>query len=214
MLNLPLTRAGLLTVLVACGASTSPESPRAATATARATEASAAIALADAQAALAALAVEEHTSAPARVVVRAKLDADVDTVWSYVSNHDNLVEYSNGVLTGADIDRSDSDGTNGVGAKRTCEAGDDRFVERIVYFRAPYVFAYQAVENTWGLAEHLAVVALEPTEDGGTLLSWTQHFDGPSPEATQMLTQNIDGMLEGRLLGFLTERFGGSVLRG
>ena len=63
-------------------------------------------------------------------------------------------------------DSSGAGGSDGVGVRRECAAGQDRFVEEIVYFRAPYAFAYSAVENTWGLTNHLATVVLTPDGDG------------------------------------------------
>lgn len=169
-----------------------------------------AVTLAAARSAQADLDVATFTSAPRRALATARLDAPLEEVWAYVSNHDNLVEYTNGVLESADIDRTEADGGDGVGTRRTCAAGDDRFVERIVYFRAPYVFAYSAVENTWGLENHLATVALRPDGDG-TILEWSQYFDMASDEATTTMTRNMQGMLEGRILAFFTERFGGQV---
>ncbi|MEM1414721.1 MAG: SRPBCC family protein [Myxococcota bacterium] len=209
-----LSRVLMALPLLACGGASSDAPAAEPAASVNAAPDAPAYSVADARAAVGALDVAELTSAPARVVARAELDADIDMVWAYLSNHDNLVEYSNGILSSADIDRSASNGSDGVGVRRTCEAGEDRFVERVVHFQAPYVFAYTVAENTWGLSNHLAVVALEPTADGGTALRWSQHYDGPTLEATAMLTQNLSGMLEGRILSFLTERFGGSVVSG
>lgn len=151
------------------------------------------------------------TEAPKRFVVRARLDAPLDEVWAYVSNHDNLVEYSGGVLQSADIDRSGSNGTNGVGAKRTCSVGKDRFVEEVVFYRAPYAFAYSAVQNTWGLDGHLAAVSLTPDGES-TLLEWTMFFDTADPAMAPMMSQNMEGMMRGRMLPYFAEKFGGEVL--
>ncbi|MEM9190890.1 MAG: SRPBCC family protein [Myxococcota bacterium] len=167
---------------------------------------------AEAREAVEGLDVSQFTSAPRRLLAKAELDAPVEEVWTYISNHDNLVEYTNGVLTEATIDRAGASETNGVGTRRECQAGDDRFVENIVYFRAPYVFAYQAVENTWGLDGHLATVVLKPSADGGTVLEWSQYFNTVQPDMAPMMTQNMTGMFQQRVLPFFTERFGGEVL--
>ena len=159
--------------------------------------------------------VDGLTSAPRRLIAVAELNASLEEVWAYISNHDNLLEYTNGVLGNVSIDRSQSQEHNGVGTMRQCEVNgerQDKFVERVVYFRAPYAFAYSAFENTWGLENHLATVYLQPTASGGTRVEWSQYFDGPTAEANAMLTKNIAGMLEGPVFSFFTERFGGRVL--
>ncbi|MEM9069777.1 MAG: SRPBCC family protein [Myxococcota bacterium] len=156
----------------------------------------------------------EYTNAPQRLLAVAELDAPIDEVWAYISDHDNLVEYTNGILQSADIDRSGAEEHNGVGTERECAAGEDRFVERIVYFRAPRAFAYSAFENTWGLQDHLATVVLTPIGEGRTRLEWGQHFNMQNPQAEAMMTQNLTGMMNGRVLPFFTERFGGRVISG
>ncbi len=150
--------------------------------------------------------------APRQLVAKARLNAPIEEVWAYISNHDNLVEYSAGILASADIDRSGADEPNGVGTTRECSVGEDRFIERVVFFEAPYAFAYSAFENSWGMRDHLGTVLLVPDGDG-IIIEWGQHFqDMPQPEMTQMMSQNISGMLNGRMLPFLTGRFGGEVL--
>jgi hypothetical protein len=151
------------------------------------------------------------TEAPERFVVRARLNTPHDEVWAYLSNHDNLVEYSAGLLQSADVDRRGSNGTDGVGATRTCSVGEDRFVEKVVFYRAPYTFAYSAVENTWGLDGHLAAVSLTP-DGASTLLEWTVFFNTGDPSMAPMMSQNMEGMMRGRMLPYLAERFGGEVL--
>ena len=155
------------------------------------------------------------TSAPLRAKAVARLDASVEDVWGYVSNHDNLVEY--GASTGlkhAVIDNSNAEVAGGVGCKRECLANEnDRFVEEVLYFRAPYVFAYSATENTWGLTDHLGVVIVRPAPDGKSELEWRQYFNTAKPEMTPMMSQNMQGMLSGPLLGFFVQKFGGEVLQ-
>ncbi len=169
-----------------------------------------------AQEALQGLEAAKLTSAPLRARAIARLDAPVDDVWGYVANHDNLVEY--GAPTGlkhVSIDNSNADAPGGVGCKRECLANEnDRFVEEVLYFRPPYVFAYSATENTWGLTEHLGVVIVRPTADGKSELEWRQYFNTAKPDMTEMMSQNMQGMLSGPLLGFFVERFGGEVLHG
>ncbi|MEM6956820.1 MAG: SRPBCC family protein [Myxococcota bacterium] len=209
-----MTRATLLIVMLAAcggGAQSAASSGSASSGSASTASEAAAPSEAGARAAKAELAAASLTSAPARVVARARLNASIEEVWDYVSNHDNLVEYTNGILQSADIDRSGAGGSDGVGVRRECAAGQDRFVEEIVYFRAPYAFAYSAVENTWGLTNHLATVVLTPDGDG-TILEWSQHFDHMQPEALPMMTENLTGMMNGPILGFFTQRFGGEVL--
>ncbi|MEL6805562.1 MAG: SRPBCC family protein, partial [Bacteroidota bacterium] len=88
-----------------------------------------------------------------RLTARVRLNRPLSTVWAYLGNHQNLLEYSNGSLGRVSIDGADAKERNGVGTKRQCVTpnGKDRFVERIVYYKAPYAFAYSVGLNTWGL---------------------------------------------------------------
>jgi|GEM_PF-3021910 len=155
------------------------------------------------------------TDAPLRATAVAYLNAPVDEVWDYVSNHDNLIEYGAGSgLKHVEVKRASSGG-NGVGCKRECLTNEnDRFVEEIVFFRAPHIFAYSAVENTWGLTNHLGVVIVRPTADGGSELEWRQYFNTEKPEMAEMMAKNLGNLLRGPLLGFFVDKFGGAVQEG
>ncbi|MEM9490140.1 MAG: SRPBCC family protein, partial [Myxococcota bacterium] len=168
-----------------------------------------------ARAAVGGLEAAQLTSAPLRARAVAQLDASVEEVWSYVSNHQNLVEYAGATgIKHASIDNSAAMVENGVGCKRECLANEnDRFVEEIVYFRAPYVYAYSAYENTWGLTDHLGVVIVRPLPGGKAELEWRQYFNTAKPEMAAMMAKNMQGMLSGPLLGFFVDRFGGAMQR-
>ncbi|MEL6545815.1 MAG: SRPBCC family protein [Myxococcota bacterium] len=160
-----------------------------------------------------AIPIAKLTNAPRRVSAMARLNSPLKQVWRYLGVHQNLLEYSNGVLGKVTIDTTGAQGENGVGTKRQCETSDGsgKFVERIVYYKAPYAFAYSAVENTWGLQDHLATVTLKPDGDG-TIVQWDQYFNHVKPEMTPMMAENIEGMLKGKILSYLTGKFGGEVL--
>ncbi len=151
------------------------------------------------------------TSAPRRVSTSAQLKAPLEEVWAYLAQHENLLEYSVGVITDVKVDGSLAQSKNGVGTKRECEAGKDRFVEEVVYFKAPYTFAYSARFNTWGLKDHLATVRLRPDGAGGTIVTWDQYFNHVKPEMADKVAVNLAGMLRGKILAFLTRKFGGTV---
>lgn len=159
-----------------------------------------------------ALDVRQFTQAPRQATAVARLSAPVDQVWAYLANHENLPEYSGGVVQAVTMDHSQAKEPNGVGTRRECEAGKDQFKEEVVYFKAPYVFAYSAYENTWGLEGHLAVVSLRPDGQGGTLITWDQYFDHVKPAMAPKVAQNLRGMLRGMILPAVTKRFGGQVL--
>lgn len=153
----------------------------------------------------------EHTNAPQRFLVSARLDAPREQVWNYVSDHDNLVEYSGGVLTGVEVDRTGANGTNGVGARRTCSVGEDRFVEEVLVFEPLEAFAYSAVKNTWGLEQHLVTIHLVP-RGGSTDLHMGVYFNTASPGAADQMAKNMQGMIRGPMMTYLTKRFGGRLL--
>ncbi|MFN3200325.1 MAG: SRPBCC family protein [Bradymonadia bacterium] len=154
------------------------------------------------------------TKAPRRVTTVTRLNVPVKEAFAYLGNHQNLLEYSNGILGKVSVDGSGASEANGVGTKRVCETanGTDKFVETIVYFKAPYVFAYAATENTWGLTDHLATVSLKPDGKGGTLVQWDQYFNHVKPEMAPQVAMNIKGMLQGKILPYLTGKFGGEIL--
>ncbi len=139
---------------------------------------------ATAAAALEQFEAEKLAAAPLRARAVARLDASAADVWAYVSDHDNLVEYGAGTgLTDAKIDNTAAESEGGVGCKRECFVKDGgRFLEEVVYFRAPYIFAYSAVENNWGMVDHLAVVIVKPLDDGTAELEWRVHFDTADPK--------------------------------
>ena len=168
----------------------------------------------EAKQAAASIPVASLTTAPRRVSTRARLATPVEQVWAYLGNHQNLLEYSDGVLGEVIVDDSDAVSPQGVGTRRQCITGDgkDKFVEQVVYYKAPFAFAYSATENTWGLKDHLATVMLEPDGRGGTLLQWDQYFNHAMPDAAPKVAMNIDGMLKGKILKFLATKFGGEVL--
>ena len=159
--------------------------------------------------------VDSLTSAPRRVQVSARLDKPIEQVWAYLGNHQNLIEYSDGILGEVSVDDSAAAEPQGVGTQRKCVTSDgkDRFVEKIVYYKAPYAFAYSAVENTWGLKNHLAVVSLEPDKNGGTIVRWDQYFDHMMPEMAPKVAMNLSRMLKGKVLAYLATKFGGEVLK-
>lgn len=167
----------------------------------------------EAQNAVAELEDAKLTSAPLRARAVARLDATPEEVWTYVANHENLVDYAASAgIKHVEIDNSTAKAPNGVGCKRECLANEsDRFVEEIVFYRAPYVFAYSALENTWGLEDHLAVVIVRPSADGKTELEWRQHFNTTKPELEPIMTKNMQGLLGGPLLGFFVDKYGGEV---
>lgn len=159
-----------------------------------------------------ALSVADLTAAPQRAVTVARLDAPVAEVWAYLSNHENLPDYSGGTVQDVTIDRSAATERDGVGTRRTCVAGKDRFVEEIVYFEAPYVFAYSVGANSWGLKDHLAIVSLTPDGKGSTLVRWEMFFNHQAPQMAPKMAANMLGMLRGRILPTLTKKYGGQVL--
>lgn len=166
----------------------------------------------DATRALEAVPVISHTTAPLRVHTETRLDASVSEVWDYISDHSNLLEYSNGALGDVSIDSSKAD-PRGVGLRRVCETPDrsGRFVERVVHVDAPYAFAYVVEENTWGMVGQLGRVSLRPDGKNATVLQWDIYFDHQQPEMASEVANNIRGMMQGMMLPFLTEKFGGEI---
>jgi len=167
-----------------------------------------------AQAALRSFEASGLIKAPLRAKAVAHLKASPEEVWRYVSNHQNLAEY--GATSGikhASVDQSKAETPNGVGCKRVCLANEkDRFVEDIVYFKAPYAFAYSAVENTWGITDHVAFVVVRPRADGTTELEWRQYFNTAKPEMADMMAANMQKLIGGPLMGFFVKKYGGEVL--
>jgi uncharacterized protein YndB with AHSA1/START domain len=155
--------------------------------------------------------VETFTPAPLRATATARLDAPIEEVWAYVSDHENLVEYAGAILQRVSVSYTADSLQTGVGVQRTCAAGDDHFVEEVVFFKPGRGFAYSATENTWGLTNHLATVSFVKS-GRGTKLVWSQYFDHVQPEMAEPMATNLQGMLEGPLLGTLVARFGGEVL--
>lgn len=155
------------------------------------------------------LSVEAFTAAPLRASATIRLDAPPETVWAYLSDHENLVEYSGGVIQRVAVTYSDTT-NDGVGVRRECEAGPDRFEEEVVFFEPGKGFAYSAVSNTWGLKDHLATVSIVRDRKGSKVI-WNQYFDHVQPEMADKVGANVQKMLEGPIAGALVKRFGGRL---
>ncbi|MEM7436106.1 MAG: SRPBCC family protein [Myxococcota bacterium] len=157
--------------------------------------------------------VDQYTQSPRRVSTRTRLDKSLAEVWEYLSDHNNLLEYSDGVLGNVTVDTTLAD-SDGVGVKRVCETADGsgRFVERVVYSEPPYAFAYVLSKNTWGLKDYLATVSLDPISESATIVQWDLYFDHVQPDMIPQMTMNMEGMMKGRMLPYLTRKFGGTIL--
>ncbi|MDJ0706878.1 MAG: SRPBCC family protein [Leptolyngbyaceae cyanobacterium MO_188.B28] len=118
-----------------------------------------------------------RTTAPLRASVQIRLETSPDQVFEYISSAKTLPEWMPG-LASLTYDHSNaaSAGSLGQGSRREMLFGDQAEIEEIVQFDRPYLVAYQILEGV-PLRNHLAVMTVEETGDGGSIFTWSQYFD-------------------------------------
>ena len=117
------------------------------------------------------------TTAPLRASVRIRLETSPDQVFEYLSSAKTLPEWMPG-LASLTYDHSNavSIGSLGKGSRREMMFGDQAEIEEIVQFDRPHLVAYQILKGV-PLRNHLAVMTVEESSDGGSTFTWDQYFD-------------------------------------
>ena len=118
-----------------------------------------------------------RTTAPLRASVQIHLETSPDMVFEYISSAKTLPEWMPGLASLAyDHSKAVSIGLLGQGSRREMMFGDQSEIEEIVQFDRPHLIAYQILEGV-PLRNHLAVMTVEESGDGGSTFTWNQYFD-------------------------------------
>lgn len=121
---------------------------------------------------------------PLQNEVRVTLDASLEDVWKFVSDHQSLPDYSVGIKH-VSLHGSCEGPSGGAGCVRTCEFHEGPPLdEKIVLVDAPVAIATSAVEpNDYGLTKDLTLVTLTSLAEGRTEYRWRQYYEHPDVEA-------------------------------
>lgn len=124
-----------------------------------------------------AAAAARFTTAPLRAVQTARLNATPEVVFTEITGEAQMPTWITG-LTRVTHDHSASanSGALGAGSLRSLHLRNGRDLERIAVVEAPHLFAYQILEGP-PLKDHLAIMAVSPHPDGGSVFSWRQYFN-------------------------------------
>jgi hypothetical protein len=146
--------------------------------------------------------VSQFTDAPQQANYALFLEAAAGPVFAYVTSPDMICDLV------PDIQNVSVQETEG-GTIRCCDYGNDMLLlERIVLWKPPNYFAYQAVTpNPFGLWKHLALVSCQANESG-TTLQWRHYFEHDDLGAMKAMLDDMFAAIWQKLL----DRFGGYPL--
>lgn len=122
--------------------------------------------------------VRRFTSAPLQMEGNFLFEASAAEVFERVTDPQQLAGWFP-IITGGRTDHSDSEhqGTWGVGSKRYCDTvGMGSLDETILYWQQPYAYAYRVKNWTMPIADHCAVMLVQPLADQGCRLIWRQYY--------------------------------------
>jgi hypothetical protein len=146
--------------------------------------------------------VSQFIDAPQQANYALFLEAAVDPVFATVTSHDMICDLVPGIQK-VSVQETER------GTIRCCDYGNDMLLqERIVLWKPPNYFAYQALApNPFGLWKHLALVSCQENKSG-TTLQWRHYFEHDDLQAMRAMLDDMFASIWQKLL----DRFGGYPL--
>ncbi len=150
------------------------------------------------------VAVDEHTAAPLQLSRSAEVRANTETVWSYLTDANNLPELFASIRS---VDESKR-GTkrvvrlaNGGTVRETVVADDD----------SARTFGYAIADsNSMQIDDHLAVVTVLPADERqGSVVTWSHYFNAQGDKTRVEMANSLAAAFER-----LTDKFGGQATHG
>jgi uncharacterized protein YndB with AHSA1/START domain len=110
--------------------------------------------------------------------VEARSRAAPERIWSLLADTASWADWA--PFDDAALERPGESEPEGVGALRRFRRGRRTTGERVVVFEPPRRFAYELVSGV-PVSDYRAEVTLEPTDAGGTRITWESRFRGRFP---------------------------------
>jgi hypothetical protein len=146
--------------------------------------------------------VSQFIDAPRQANYALFLKAAVDPVFTCVTSHEMICDLVPGIQN-VSVQETET------GTIRCCDYGNDMLLqERIVLWKPPNYFAYQALTpNPFGLWNHLALISCQ-ANGSGTTLTWQHYFEHDDLQVMNLMIDDMFGVMWLKLI----DRFGGYPL--
>lgn len=142
----------------------------------------------------------------ARAYVSAIVSADVETVWSFVRDFDNLPQWHPSIQASEILDGKASDA---VGCVRKLTLDDGGVVvERLLQLDdVAHSYTYNFVESAFPVRSYVSTIRFTPVTDSGqTFVEWWADFDADADVEAELVTTFGEGVFATGLAA-LRERF-------
>ena len=116
---------------------------------------------------------QNFTDAPAQLRKSHYIEVPIEDVWAIVSDHGGMTQWMP-MISHVELTRANGAGEFAEGCERECQFGPDLLHETIVFWDAPYGYAYQIADMRL-VQKHVGYLQLIPT-GSGTEVIWTQYF--------------------------------------
>jgi uncharacterized protein YndB with AHSA1/START domain len=126
------------------------------------------------------------------ISVHVESRAAPDRVWALLADTASWADWA--PFDEAELESEGGDEREGVGAVRRFRSGRRTTRERVVAFVAPERFAYELISGV-PVSDYGAEVTLEPSEGGGTSISWESQFRGKFPVPGALVRRSLEGFI-------------------
>lgn len=125
--------------------------------------------------------IKNHTQAPLRLELKASFSVSPQTLFTTVSDHHAVVNWVPLMKAVSMEHHRGSNGECGIGSVRHCTLnGMGGIDETIAWWNPPYGYAYKVAARSKMMMptrDHVSVMRIEPTADGGSTLTWQHYFN-------------------------------------
>ncbi|OAV45189.1 SRPBCC family protein [Lewinella sp. 4G2] len=131
---------------------------------------------------------KDYTNAPQQLRKTRLINAPIEEVWDVVANHGGMTEWMP-MISHVELTKPNANGEFTEGCERECQFGPDLLKEKIVFWDAPYGYAYQ-IADMHLVKDHVGYIQLQP-KGSGTEVIWTQYFYPNSNFAMNFVARQI-----------------------
>ncbi len=131
---------------------------------------------------------KEFTKAPKQMQFSRLVKAPIEEVWAVVADHQGMTQWMP-MIKHVELIKPDDKGTWGEGCERHCTFGSDLLEEKIVFWDAPYGYAYR-IADMHIVKDHLGHIQLLEKLDG-TLVTWTQYYHPNGNAVKRWMAKNV-----------------------
>ncbi len=128
------------------------------------------------------------TSAPEQLRKTQIISAPIEAVWAIVADHGGMTQWMP-MISHVELTKPNAAGEFSEGCERECQFGPDLLKEKIIFWDAPYGYAYN-IADMHLVRDHVGYIQLQPVS-GGTKVTWTQYFHPNSNFAMNFIARNV-----------------------